>query len=88
MTTNTYKMLPRLAAIGLLMLGFAGTATAGDLGQRVSTGVGQIIAAQGNAALEQIREDLRERIEQTLQPLTPAPRGVADAAQANADRPA
>jgi hypothetical protein len=83
MNTLTHKTLSALAIAGLL-LGANGTAIAGETGQRAPTGVGHAIAAQGNAALEQIRMDLRQRIEQTLQPLTAVPtgfrpQGVADA---------
>lgn len=78
MNTLTQKTLTTLAIAGLLM-GMSGTAAADELGQRAATGVGQVIAAQGNAALEQIRRELQQRIEQTLQPLTPGPQGLADA---------
>lgn len=78
MNTHIRKTLTALATAGLL-LGLNSGAQAGEpLGQHVSAGVGQTIAAQGNAALEQIREDLRDHIEQTLQPLTPGPQGLAD----------
>lgn len=62
------------AAILTALLGFQGAAHAQDsLTQRVVTGVGHVIAAQGNAALVQIRNELGETIEQALKPLLPAP---------------
>ncbi|MEW6168146.1 MAG: hypothetical protein AB1651_10675 [Pseudomonadota bacterium] len=54
------------------LLGFNAAARADDgLGQRVATGVGRVIAAQGNAALQQIREELRETLEDRLAPYLP-----------------
>ncbi|MDP9140964.1 MAG: hypothetical protein M3O62_09255 [Pseudomonadota bacterium] len=62
------------AAILTALLGFQGAAHAQDsLTQRVVTGVGHVIAAQGNAALVQIRAELGETIEQALKPLLPTP---------------
>ena len=70
-----------LAAFGLLM-GMSTAAQAQEASdQRAMTGVGLVIAAQGNAALKEIRDELREQIEQTLQPLSLPAQGLADAPQ-------
>ncbi|MFA5937915.1 MAG: hypothetical protein WC809_01055 [Sinimarinibacterium sp.] len=64
------KSLSVLVAASLL--GFSSIASAdGSLSQRVATGVGRVIAAQGNAALDQIREELGQTIEKTIQPWLP-----------------
>lgn len=65
------KTLHVVAAAGLLGLSSAASADEG-LAQRVATGVGRVIAAQGNAALMQIREELGQTIEKTIQPWLPA----------------
>jgi hypothetical protein len=68
------------------LLGFNAAAQADDgLGQRVATGVGRVIAAQGNAALVQIREELRETVENRLAPYLPA-QDVSSSAAAGAAR--
>lgn len=82
MNQLTRKTLSTVAVLTALM-GFQGAAHADDsLTQRVVTGVGQVIAAQGNAALAQIRSELGETIEQAIKPLLPAPetRVATDAA--------
>lgn len=73
MNQLTRKTLSTVAILTAL-LGFQGAAHANDsLTQRVVTGVGQVIAAQGNAALVQIRSELGETIENALKPVLPAP---------------
>ena len=68
----TRKTLSTLAVLTALL--GTGAAQADDsLTQRVVTGVGQVIAAQGNAALTQIRVELGQTIEQALKPLLPTP---------------
>ncbi|MEQ1439943.1 hypothetical protein AAG565_11300 [Fontimonas sp. SYSU GA230001] len=70
---NTNKNVLRAAALAAL-LGFSGLAAADDgLTQRVATGVGRVIAAQGNAALTLIREELDQTIQKTIQPWLPTP---------------
>jgi hypothetical protein len=50
------------------------TASAQDpLLTRAATGVGKLIAAQGNAALLEIREELRQDLLERLRPAVPAP---------------
>ena len=77
------KTLHVLAATGLLGLSSVASADEG-LAQRVATGVGRVIAAQGNAALEQIREELGQTIEKTIQPWLP----TQDVQASNATQPA
>ncbi len=73
MNTLTRKTLSTAAILTALM-GFQSAAHAQDsLSQRVVTGVGHVIATQGNAALVQIRTELGQTIEQALKPLLPTP---------------
>lgn len=76
------KALSVLLAASLLGLSNAASADEG-LTQRVATGVGRVIAAQGNAALVQIREELGQTIEKTIQPWLP----VQDVQASNAMQP-
>ncbi len=46
-------------------------AAADNLGVRVATGVGRAIANQGNAALETIKDELKDSFMKTLKPLLP-----------------
>lgn len=65
-------------ALATLMLGASATAQAEDnLTTRVATGVGRIIAMQGNAALVTIREEIRESFAGTLAPFMPEPAAAA-----------
>jgi hypothetical protein len=81
---NTLKAV--LAAT--VLLGISATAHAEEsLSHRVATGVGQVIAAQGNAALIQIREELQERLIYTMSPLLPPhPELAGQPAPATPDR--
>lgn len=69
----TYKTFNRsLAAV--LFLGLScGAQAAGTQGvaARMAAGVGQWIAAQGNAALREIGEDLKQDLADQLEPLLP-----------------
>lgn len=69
------KPLVALIASLLLLAAAPGAQAASDPTQRVSTGVGRWIAAQGNAALRDITEDMRRELERDLRPLVPAPEG-------------
>ncbi len=81
MNQLTRKTLSTLAVLTALV-GFQGAAHADDsLTQRVVTGVGHVIAAQGNAALTQIRTELGQTIEQALKPLLPTPDASTVAAE-------
>lgn len=83
MNNLTRKTLSTLAVLTALL--GTGAAQADDsLTQRVVTGVGQVIAAQGNAALTQIRVELGQTIEQALKPLLPAPEANSVATEGTA----
>lgn len=68
MNTKTFSRTAVAAA--LLVSSFASQA-APSMGDRVVTGVGQWIAAQGNQALREIHDDLRQQIGDSLQPMLP-----------------
>jgi hypothetical protein len=59
-------------AVGLAAFSTGATAADADIGSRIATGVGQAIAAQGNAALMHIREELGETLQQTVDTFLPA----------------
>lgn len=77
MTANTSTLARRIRplAIGIALLGASGSAQASDgIGSRsVAAGVGQWIAAQGNAALRELGHDLRDHIGDQIRPLLPQP---------------
>ncbi|HEY1078021.1 MAG TPA: hypothetical protein VGE51_15115 [Fontimonas sp.] len=79
----TRKTLSTLAVLTAL-LGTGVAHAEESLTQRVVTGVGQVIAAQGNAALTQIRVELGQTIEQALKPLLPTPEAGTVASEAKA----
>ena len=59
------------AAAILVLCSFTGTASADSLQSRVMLTLGQAIAAQGNAALVQIRRDLKDSALKTIEPFLP-----------------
>jgi hypothetical protein len=61
-----------------LIGGSAGAQAADSVGGRVANGLGRWIAAQGNAALNELREDLKRDLSQRLQPLLPEQRDMAE----------
>lgn len=70
-----------------LSLGSCLSASAQDpLLTRAATGVGKLIAAQGNAALLEIREELRKDLLNRLRPAVPAPDTAAADESAQASR--
>lgn len=74
-----------LTAAALILASFAGTASASDRQELLAAtmhAVGSAIASQGNAALMQIREELRRDLRESLKPLLPAPDRVARPAPA------
>jgi len=78
MNRTAYKA--SLAAAALTLASFAGTASAGDRQELLAStmhAVGRAIASQGNAALMQIRQELRRDLAESLKPLLPAPDRVA-----------
>ena len=69
-------------------LTLAGPAAAADsAGERAASAVGHWIAMQGNQALRDIREDLKDRLADSLKPLLPTP-DTLKAASAPATDPA
>jgi len=70
-----------LTAAALILASFASTASANDRQELLAStmhAVGRAIASQGNAALKQIREELRRDLAESLKPLLPAPDRVAN----------
>ena len=68
---------------GALLLASSLPAAADDsAGTRIATGVGRVIATQGNVALARIREELKDNLLETLKPLLPNEQN-----QAQADEP-
>lgn len=66
------QTLIQLTAAVLLAGASLASQAAEPVGARIATGVGLWIAAQGNEALREIREELRENLQNTLGPLLPA----------------
>lgn len=63
------------AALALSLAAFTGPAAAAQdsLPARAATAVGLAIASQGNAALVQIREELKDTLLEQLRPYLPRP---------------
>ena len=75
-------------ALAALMLGATANAQAADLGTRLVTGLGNVIATQGNNAFYQIRADLTNEIARQFDSWVPdltAPAAEADGMQAEGD---
>jgi len=69
-----------VAAISVGLAGLAFPATADDsLTDRAASAVGHYIAAQGNAALVQIREELTRDLARQIRPYLPEPERVSTA---------
>jgi len=69
MITQTRPRPIRFVAAAALALGLAGPAFAEDpVHAATGDSVGRAIAEQGNAALRQIREDLRQSLDSALRP--------------------
>ncbi len=66
-------VIRQILSVAFMGLAFAATAAnaADDVGGRVASGIGHWIAEQGNAALEELRDDLKRNLDQTLKPLLP-----------------
>lgn len=74
------------ALVALSFSAFAGTAAADEgIATRTAVAVGHIIAAQGNAALVEIRRELKDALLEQVKPLLPKP---APEAQPAAPAPA
>jgi len=68
----TRKTLLQLIAAATLIGASTAASAAEPVGTRVVTGLGHWIAAQGNAALREIRDDLRKDLTDRLAPLVPS----------------
>jgi hypothetical protein len=75
-TLNTARRFRPLAAAVLLCASF-GSQAADGAAVRAASGVGQWIAAQGNAALREIGQELRDGLREQLRPLLPQPAETA-----------
>ncbi|MDB5967618.1 MAG: hypothetical protein JWQ90_68 [Hydrocarboniphaga sp.] len=69
--TNRRPLAHAVLAIALIG-GSAGAQAADGMSSRVASGLGRWIAAQGNAALSELSEDLKRDLAERLQPLLPA----------------
>jgi len=71
-----------LAAAALALCTFTGTAAANDnLPTRAASALGAAIASQGNAALVQIRQELKESALEAIKPFLPEPKKAQDPEQ-------
>lgn len=70
MNRTTRSIFTALFAVALL--GTAPVHAEESLVSRVATGVGHAIAAQGNAALAQIREEVKDKLADSIKPFLPA----------------
>lgn len=81
--------LIKSSVLALALLAAGPAAAEESYGARVAAAaansVGHWIANQGNQALRDIREDLRDNLAQTLKPLLPAPAEVTPPAATTAD---
>ena len=76
------------AAVALTLSTVSGSAGADTLSTRAVSALGMVIATQGNAALIQIRRDLKESALKTIESFLPKPnQDVADE-PAKSDEPA
>lgn len=61
-----------LAAAALVLSAFSGLASADSPSTRAAATLGSVIASQGNAALVQIKRELKESALQAMKPFLPA----------------
>ncbi|MDB5968439.1 MAG: hypothetical protein JWQ90_889 [Hydrocarboniphaga sp.] len=76
-TQNTARRIRPLAVAALLCASF-GSQAADSVTARAASGVGLWIAAQGNAALHELGQELRDELRQQIKPLLPQPTETAD----------
>ena len=70
---KTMKNRTGAALVALAFAAFAAPAAADDITTRTAIAVGQAIAAQGNAALVEIRQELKDALLEQIKPLLPEP---------------
>ena len=73
MNNKTLKNRMGMALVALSFTAFAAPAAADDITTRTAVAVGQAIAAQGNAALVEIRDEIKHALLQQIKPLLPEP---------------
>lgn len=76
---TSLKTFRPLVAAALLCASF-GSQAADGLRLRAASGVGAWIAAQGNAALRELGQDLREELRNQMKPLLPQPTDMPQSA--------
>lgn len=65
------RLLTTLSLSAACLLPLSAQATDSSLVTRAATGVGRVIAAQGNAAFQQIRAEFLQELRQKLRPQLP-----------------
>lgn len=70
---NSMKNRIGVALVALSFTAFAAPAAADDITTRTAVAVGQAIAAQGNAALAEIRQEIKDALMEQIKPLLPEP---------------
>jgi hypothetical protein len=84
--TKTFKTQMSAALIALTFCAVAAPASAEDnLPTRAASALSAVIASQGNAALVQIREELKDNLRERLAPYLPRPEVAADAKSGDAE---
>ena len=79
-----HALIPCLLTAGLLMTSLPAQAADSATSSRVLHSLGQAIAAQGNIALREVRQELTRNLSESLKPLLPEPaRGESGKAPAN-----
>lgn len=66
MNTNTRKSSLKILAAALLLAGSASAQAADGVAYRMVTGVGNVIAAQGNAAFQEIRAEVGRNLAERI----------------------
>lgn len=84
MTKFKTQIAATLAALSFAAAA-APAAAAESLPARAATALGYVIAVQGDAALAQIREELKETVVQTVAPYLPQRQDAAEPAPADAE---
>ncbi|WP_428310333.1 hypothetical protein [Hydrocarboniphaga sp.] len=83
---TSLKTFRPLVAAALLCASF-GSQAADSMSTRAASGVGSWIAAQGNAALRELGQDLRKQLRDSIKPLLPQPESPPESQPADASQP-